>query len=111
MNTSKLSTGPLFFCLLLLVSMRLAAAGPDAATAAFLKDMNIEEDTVAVRDRPGWRKPEQIVISVPAEDLKARPDLLDWIREVTGDIPLVILDTGFFQPPDESVMRDMEVYL
>ena len=111
MNTSKLSTGPLFFCLLLLVSMRLAAAGPDAATAAFLKDMNIEEDTVAVRDRPGWRKPEQIVISVPAEDLKARPDLLDWIREVTGDIPLVTLDTGFFQPPDESVMRDMEVYL
>lgn len=96
---------------LLFHSLPLSAAGPDAATAAFLREMNIEEDAVAVREKPGWKIPDRIVISVSADDLAARPDLLDWIREVAGDIPLVTVNAGFVQAPEESVMRDMEVYL
>ena len=97
--------------LLLFSSLPLWAAGPDATTAAFIEEMNIQVDTVAVRERPGWKAPDRIVISVAADDIAARPDLLDWIREVTGDIPLVTTSAGFVQTPEESVMRDMEVYL
>jgi phosphoglycerate dehydrogenase-like enzyme len=89
----------------------LHAAGPDVATQAFLQEFNIEEAAAPIRESPRWRRPERIVMSLPAADVQGRPDLLDWIREVTGEVEIVTLPIGFGQAPDPAMIRTAEVYL
>lgn len=87
------------------------AAGPDAATQAFLKEHDIKEAVAPVRDQPYWRIPQRIVMSLSPAELQARPDLLDWIKQVTGDIEIVTVPIGLGQSPDPAVIRNAEVYL
>jgi phosphoglycerate dehydrogenase-like enzyme len=102
---------PVILTVLYLYLVTLHAAGPDAATMAFIKELNIQEGSEAVRERPDWQKPASIVMSVPAADLQAKPELIDWIKEVTGDIPLITLALGFGQTPNAEIIGTMEVYL
>ena len=91
----------------LLGAVTAHAGGPDAATRAYLKEMNIQEAAEPIRDWPRWRKPKSIVMMIPGADLKERPDLLDWIREVTDDVELITV-SGF--PTGESLSK-AEVFL
>ena len=103
-------------CFLILIAIWLSfsesrAAGPDAATQAFIKEFNIEEAANPISASPRWRQPQRIVMSMSAADLQGKPDLLNWIKEVTGDAEIVTLPIGLGQAPDTAVIRDAEVYL
>lgn len=87
------------------------AVGPDAATLAYIEEMNIEEASEPISKSARWKRPTSIVMSVPPADLRARPDLLDWIREVTEDVEIVTLSIGFGPAPDNETIRNTEVYL
>lgn len=96
------------FCLF---TTTLHAAGPDALTMAYIEEMNIKEADEPISNWPRWRKPARILVTVPGADLQARPDLLDWIKEVTGDVEIVTLPGGFGAMPGEDMLRNADVYL
>jgi phosphoglycerate dehydrogenase-like enzyme len=87
------------------------AAGPDAATQAFIEEFGIEEAQQPISASPHWRKPTRIIMSISSADLQARPNLLDWVKEVADDVEIVPMSLGFGQPPDPATIRDLEVYL
>lgn len=91
----------------LLGAVTAYAGGPDAATRAYMEEMNIQEAADPIRNWSRWRKPKSIVMMVPGADLKERPDLLDWIREVSGDVELITV-SGF---PGKETLSKAEVIL
>jgi len=91
----------------LLVTLAVYAGGPDAATRTYIKEMNIQEAAEPIRNWSRWRKPKSIVMMVPGADLEQWPDLLDWIREVTGDVELTTV-SGF---PEGETLGKAEVFL
>ena len=98
--------------ILLLLFMPVAhAAGPDAATLQYLQEMNIQEADQPVRNSPDWHKPQSIVMYVPAADLRARPDLLDWIKQVADGVKIVTVKNPFGQGPDQATLKNAEVFL
>ena len=86
------------------------AVGPDELTRTFIGEFNIQEADRPIRDWSRWRKPESIVMYVPADDIQARPDLLDWIREVSGDVKLITI-TGGFNAVSPDLLKDTDVFL
>jgi len=94
----------------ILVSPAVHADGPDEATRTFIRDFNLQEADRPISDWPRWRKPETIVMYVPADDIQARPDLLDRIREVSGDVKLITI-TGGFNAVSPDILRDTDVFL
>lgn len=103
----KTLTSLLIIASCLLGAVTVYAGGPDAATRAYMEEMNIQEAAEPIRNWSRWRKPKSIVMMVPGADLKERPDLLDWIREVTGDVELITV-SGF---PGGETLSKAEVFL
>ena len=103
----KKLTSLLIISSFLLAAVKAYADGPDAATRAYLEEMNIQEAAEPIRNWSRWRKPKSIVMMVPGADLAQRPDLLDWIREVSGDVELITV-TGL---PGEETLSKAEVFL
>ena len=91
----------------------LYAQGPDAETQKFIEEFQIQEGAEPIRNWERWRKPDSILMLVPGADLQARPDLLDWIREVMGDVELKALTgPGFFGPtPGADDLAQADVFL
>ena len=102
-----------FYSIIVLVLfMPVARAdGPDAATQQYIKEMHIQEAAEPIRNSPYWRKPSSIVMYVPAADLRERPDLIDWIKEVSDGVKLITVTNPFGAGPDQALLKDAEVFL
>ncbi|HSD74640.1 MAG TPA: D-2-hydroxyacid dehydrogenase [Steroidobacteraceae bacterium] len=60
------------------------AAAPD--TAKLISELGLQEAPAAVRERPGWSKPQVIIVRDPA------PHDVEWLREVAPGVELIIAD-------------------
>ena len=59
-----------------------AAAAPD--TARLISELGLQEAATAVRERPGWSKPEVIIVRNP------EPKSIEWLREVAPGVELIV---------------------
>ena len=49
-------------CLAVLRTLGASAASDDAATARVIEELGLRESAVAQRDRPGWSKPQKVLL-------------------------------------------------
>ncbi len=57
------------------------AAAPD--TAKLISELGLQEAATAVRERPGWSKPQVIIVRNP------EPKSIEWLREVAPGVELI----------------------
>lgn len=98
----------LLACLLMLQPVIVWAQMPDKDPKVLIAELGLEEADTAVRDLPGWRKPEKIYINFsaygPKDDL---PMLLDSAQKAVGDVELVQVTNEL----SDEIVNSMEVLI
>ena len=70
-------------CLAVLPTVGVSAATDDAATARVVEELGLRESAVAQRDRPGWSKPQKVLL------MGADAARVAWMQEVAPGVKLV----------------------
>ena len=96
---------------LLLMSMTVKAAGPDAATKALIEQLRLVEAEQPVRELPGWKRPEQIVVMIPSWREGMREELLASFEKVSDGIEIVTVSSPEFAGDERAVLEQAEVIL
>jgi phosphoglycerate dehydrogenase-like enzyme len=83
----------MLFASLLILSPALAQAQMPQDLSAAIAEMALEEHEPAVRDVPGWRKPEKVYINFSAYGPKDElPMMLESAQKAVGDVEIVQID-------------------
>ena len=61
----------------------------DTQTDKLIQDLGLRESPQPVRESPLWKKPERIVVLFNGRQKKARPDAIDWLKEVADGAELI----------------------
>lgn len=97
----------LLTCLLVLPAA-VPAQMPDRSPAELIAELGLEESEPAMRDIPGWRKPEKIYIAFsvygPKEELAM---MLDSAQQAVGDVEIVQVGREL----DKKLVDDVEVLI
>lgn len=70
-------------CLAAFSTLGVSAATDDAATARVIEELGLRESAVAQRDRPGWSKPQKVLL------MGADAARVAWMQEVAPGVTLV----------------------
>ena len=70
-------------CLAVLRTLGASAASDDAATARVIEELGLRESAVAQRDRPGWSKPQKVLL------MGADAARVAWMQEAAPGVKLV----------------------
>lgn len=70
-------------CLCLLPVLSVSAANDSAATARVVEELGLRESAVAMRDRPGWSKPQKVLL------MGADATRVAWMQEAAPGVTLV----------------------
>jgi len=94
--------------LLMLPSMLASAQMPNMDTQAAIAEMGLEESGPAMRETPGWRKPEKVYInfSVYGTD-EELPMMLETAKKAAGDIEIVQVSNRL----SDDIINNMEVLI
>ncbi len=94
----------LLACLLSLPAALVHAQMPKDLNAA-IAEMALEEQEPAVRDVPGWRKPDKVYINFSAYGPKDElPMMLESAQKAVGDVEIVQIDGK----PGEDIINNVE---
>lgn len=94
----------LLACLLILPAALVHAQMPKDLNAA-IAEMALEEHEPAVRDVPGWRKPDKVYINFSAYGPKDElPMMLESAQKAVGDVEIVQIDGK----PGEDIINNAE---
>ena len=96
---------------LLLMSMTAQAAGPDAATQALIEQLRLVEAEQPVRESPGWKRPERIVLMLPGRLNDMRRELLESVGKVSNGIDVVTVSGREFTGEEGAILEEAEVIL
>jgi len=77
-------------CCALLFSTLVSAAGPDAATAKLIQELDLRQSPQPIREAAYWQKPRRIVLVMEARQRESRPDAVEWLEQVAGDAEIVV---------------------
>ena len=77
-------------CCALLFSTLVSAAGPDAATAKLIQELDLKQSPQPIREAAYWQKPRRIVVVMEARQRESRPDAVEWLEQVAGDAEIVV---------------------
>jgi len=98
----------LLACLFALPAVMVQAQMPDKDPATLIAEMGLEEEPVAVRDLPGWKKPEKVYINFSAYGPKEElPMMLESAQKAVGDVEIVQVTAKM---SDEDI-NNMEVLI
>ena len=103
-----------FFALavfLVLISTSVEAAGPDLTTQMLIKQLHLDEAEQPVRELPGWKRPEKIVVMIPDSFNDMREELLESFEKVSDGIDIVAVSSGEFATEEGAVLEQAEVIL
>lgn len=95
----------------LLVSMPVDAVGPDPATRELIEQLRLAEAQQPVRESPGWKRPEQIVLMLPSSRWGVREELLESLEKVSDGIEIVTVFGQDFSGDAAAILEEAEVIL
>ena len=93
----------------LLLGMPVEAAGPDPATQALIEQLRLDEAEQPVRESPGWKRPEQIVVMIPVWRENIREELLEAFGKVSDGIEIVTVSGPAVAGDEGAVLEQAEV--
>ena len=96
---------------LLLMSMTAKAAAPDAATQALIEQLRLVEAEQPIRESPGWKRPERIVLMLPGRLNDMRRELLESVGKVSDGIDVVTVSGREFTGEEGAILEEAEVIL
>ena len=96
---------------LALMSMPVDAAEPDPATQALIEQLRLDEAEQPVRESPGWKRPEKIVVMMPASLNAMREELLEAFGNVSDGIEIVTVSGSEFSGEEGAILAQAEVIL
>ncbi len=96
---------------LLLMSTAAKAAEPDAATQALIEQLRLVEAEQPVRESPGWKRPEKIVVMIPSARWGVRDELLESLQKVSDGIEIVTVTGQDFTDEKVAILEQAEVIL
>lgn len=97
-------------CLPLMV-LSVDAAPPDAEARALIEQLGLDEAERPVRESPGWKIPEQIVVMLPGSLNNMREELLASFEKVSAGIEIVTVSGREFTGEEGAVLEQAEVVL
>ena len=95
----------------LLLGMSVEAAGPDTATQTLIEQLRLVEAEQPVREAPGWKRPEQIVVMIISSRWVMRDELLESLEKVSDGIEIVTVSGREFSAEEVAVLEQAEVIL
>ena len=102
---------PVVAVLLLLMSMSVEAVEPDPATQALIEQLRLVEAEQPVRESPGWKRPEQIVVMIPSAHWGVREELLESLEKVSDGIEIVTVSGQDFSGESGAILEQAQVIL
>ena len=96
---------------LLLVCVTVEAAGPDAAAQALIEQLRLDEAERPVRESPGWKRPEKIVVIIPSSRRGVRAELLESLEKVSNGIEIDTIIGQEFGAEETAILEEAEVIL
>ena len=97
--------------ILLLMSVSAEAVETGPATQALIEQLGLDEADKPVRESPGWKRPEQIVVMIPEWLKDVREELLEAVEKVSDDIDIVTVSGQEFTGEERAVLEEAEVIL
>ena len=95
----------------LLLGMSVQAAGPDTATQELIEQLRLDEAERPVRESPGWKRPEQIVVMIPGSLNDMRAELLASFERVSDGIEIVTVSGREFTGEEGVALAEAQVIL
>jgi len=96
---------------LALMSVPVDAAEPDPATQALIEQLRLDEAEQPVRESPGWKRPEKIVVMMPGSLNAMREELLEAFGNVSDGIEIVTVSGSEFSGEEGAILAQAEVIL
>ncbi|MDE0286569.1 MAG: D-2-hydroxyacid dehydrogenase [Gammaproteobacteria bacterium] len=95
----------------LLLGMSVQAAGPDTATRELIEQLRLDEAEQPVRESPGWKRPERIVVMIPGSLNDMRAELLASFERVSDGIEIVTVSGREFTGEEGVTLAEAQVIL
>ena len=95
----------------LLLAMPVQAAGPDPATRDLIERLRLVEAGQPVRESPGWKRPERIVVMIPSARWGVREELLESLEKVGDGIEIVTVTGQDFSAGKIAILEQAQVIL
>ena len=95
----------------LLLGMSVEAAGPSPATQELIEQLRLDEAERPVRESPGWKRPEQIVVMIPGSLNDMRAELLASFERVSDGIEIVTVSGREFTGEEGVALAEAQVIL
>lgn len=90
-----------------LLSFPLFSIEIEDPAKALVQELNIRESKVPVRDLPGWRKPQKIVILMSDNRIPKRTDYMEWLQSAAGEAEIITIRSSVEL---EQEKEDTDVY-
>ena len=95
----------------LLLGMSVEAAGPDTATQELIEQLRLVEAEQPVRESPGWKRPDKIVVMIPSARWGERDELLESLEKVSDGIEIVTVTGLEISDEKVAILEQAEVIL
>lgn len=95
----------------LLLGMSVEAAGPGPATQELIERLRLDEAEQPVRETPGWKRPERVVVMIPSPRWGVRDELLESLGKVSDGIEIVTVTGQEFSGEKVAILEQAEVIL
>lgn len=95
----------------LLLGMSVQAAGPGPATQELIEQLRLDEAERPVRESPGWKRPERIVVMIPGSFNDVRAELLASFERVSDGIEIVTVSGREFTGEEGVALAEAQVIL
>ena len=94
-----------------LVVMPVPAAQPDPETQTLIEQLRLDEADQPVRESPGWKRPEKVVVMIPSARWGVRDELLKSLERVSDGIEIVTVTGQEFSGEKVAILEQAEVIL
>ena len=93
------------------LGMSVEAAGPDPAAGELIEQLRLVEAEQPVRESPGWKRPERIVVIIPPRREGMKEELVEAFGKVSGGIEIVTVSGRNFTGEEGAILEQAQVIL